>query len=235
MNNNAINKKEGIVMNSELYFGDLIPVFSQFNRFLVLDQTMFDIRFHYYYRVTDDDYIQMASGYEDKEHTICAQYKCTHQDLKSNLKNILINYIEAHRLFDGYPSFIESTLFSESEFSDLIESVKNEKTTIKNKAVQLRTPFIDFLETMNYNPKPTGNTEYSWEIGCPNSEGKHFLMVSTLNDEWGCGYCNRKGDLEGFKNWLRELDRKNLTQFVKEINTNDNLSGKMKKWWMNRY
>lgn len=213
MNSNVLNKKEGIVMNSKLYFGDPIPIFSQFNCFLVLDQTMFDIRFHYYYRITDDDYIQIARGYEDKEHEVCAQYKRTHQDLKSNLRNILINYIEANRFFNGYPNFISSTLFSVSEFSDLIASVKNEKATIKNKAVQLRTPFIDYLEEMDFNPKPTGNTEYSWKIGCPNAKGKQFLMISTLNDEWGCGYCKKRGALEDFRNWFRELEKKEMFQY----------------------
>jgi hypothetical protein len=232
MNKNAFSKKEGIVMNSKLYFGDPIPVFSQFKHFLVLEQTMFDMRFHYYYRITDDNYIQMARGYEDKEHTICAQYKCTHQDLKNNLKHILSKYIEANRFFNGYPNFISGTLFTESEFLNLI---KDDKMIPKNKESPFRTSFIDFLEKMNFNPKPTGNNEYSWTIGCPNAEGKHFLMISTLNDEWGCGYCNRKGNLEDFKNWLRELDRKKLTQFVKEINTDNDLSDKMKKWWFNRY
>ena len=235
MNNNAITKKEGIVMNSKLYFGDPIPVFSQFTYFIILEDIDWGAQFYYYYRVTDDNFIQIAYGLDNKEHSICAQYQKTNQDLKSNLKKILNNYIEANRFYTGYFSFVESCLFTESEYTCMVNSIKNELKGIKHQASQSKTPFIEYLEKNNFNPKPTGNTKYSWKIGCPNSEGKHFIMISTLNDEWGCGYCNRKGGLEGFKNWLRELDRKNLTQFVKEINTNDNLSGKMKKWWMNRY
>ena len=222
-------------MNSKMNFGDPIPVFSQFSYFMTLEDIDWAAKFYYYYRITDDNYIQIASGLDDKEHTICAQYQKTNEDLKSNIKEILINYLKANRLYSGYLHFVESPLFTESEFLSLIQSVKSEISGVKYQASQFRTSFIDFLEKMNYNPKPTGNTKYSWTIGCPNAEGKHFLMISTLNDEWGCGYCNKKGDLEDFKNWLRELDRKKLTQFVKEINTSNNLSDKMKRWWLNRY
>ena len=235
MNKNAFSKKEGIVMNSKLYFGDPLPVFSQFTYFMILEDIDWGAKFYYYYRVTDDNFIQIAYGLDEKEHTICAQYQKTNQDLKSNPKKILMNYVEANRFYAGNLAFVESTLFTESEFSSMIGAIKNELEVLKDEARILKTPFIDYLEKTNFNPKPTGNTKYSWTIGCPNAEGKHFLMISTLNDEWGCGYCKRKGDLEDFKNWLREIDRKKLTQFVKEINTNTKLSDKMKKWWFNRY
>jgi len=235
MNRNTITKEEGIVMNSKLYFGDPIPVFSQFTYFLILEDIDWGAQFYYYYRVTDDNYVQIAYGLDDKEHSICAQYQKTNQDLKSNLKKILVSYIEANRFYAGYLTFVKSTIFLEREYSSIIESIENELDETKQQAGQSKTAFIDYLEKNNFNPKPTGNTKYSWEIGCPNADGKHFVMISTLNDGWGCGYCKRKGDLEDFKDWLRELERKKLTQFVKEINTGNKLSYKIKKWWLDRY
>lgn len=175
MNNNALIKKEGIVMNSQLDFGDPTSFFSEFKYFLVLKYTDWGAKFHYYYRITGDDYIQIASGLEDKEHTICAQFKRTSLDLKRNLNDYLKSYIEAHRLYQDYPEFVESNLFTKQEFLGIIQSIKDETLSIMNDAEQYRTPFIDFLESRNMNPKPTGNTPYSWTTGCPNAEGRHFL------------------------------------------------------------
>jgi len=45
-----------------------------------------------------------------------------------------------------------------------------------------------FLEQQQQlHPKPTDFNEDSWTASCP-SGGNHFIMVTTLKDEWGCGY-----------------------------------------------
>jgi len=240
MDKNTISKKEGIVMNSKLYFGDPIHFFSQFTYFMTLEDIDWDAQFYYYYRITDDNFIQIAYGLDDKKHSICAQYQKTNQDLKSYLKKILINYVKANRFYAGYLVFVGSTLFSESEFSSMIESIENELDEAKYQASQSKTPFIDYLEKMNFNPKPNGNTKYSWTIGCPNAEGKHFLMISSLNDEWGCGYCKRKGKLPELKSWLQEIsikeDQRNLSTMMKELKEGGEIQTKTTlKWWMKRY
>jgi len=209
MNKNAHHKKEGIDLGSSMIFGDPAEYFSEFTFFMILEDIDWGAQFYFYYRITDDHYIQIAYGLDDKRHTICAQYQKTNQDIKINLKEMLIKYLKAGRFYGGYLYFVESTLFTACEFTRIIEAVKNELEVLKDEAGNLKTPFIDYLEKTNFNPKPTGNTKHSWIIGCPNAEGKHFLMISALNDEWGCGYCKKKGNLEEFKNWMNEINKKN--------------------------
>jgi hypothetical protein len=55
------------------------------------------------------------------------------------------------------------------------------------------------------HPKPTGFNEDSWTANCP-SGGNHFIMVTTLKDEWGCGYCRKKGRILDLKKWVKELE-----------------------------
>jgi hypothetical protein len=31
-------------------------------------------------------------------------------------------------------------------------------------------------------------------------------MDTTLKDEWGCGYCIKKGTILDFKKWVKELE-----------------------------
>ena len=230
MSKNAFIKKEGISMNATNNFGDPAPLFSEFTCFLILENVDWRAKFYYYYRITNDNYIQIAQGYDNEVNQICAQFKKTDQDIKSNLEKIMSRYFEAYRGYEEFPEFVESSLFTKQDFKEILEFVNTEADTLINIAKKNPSPFIEFLKTNNFNPKPSGNSEYSWKIGCPNAKGRHFLMISTLNDEWGCGYCRKKGNLEEFKNWLRELDKKHLTKPVKEINSTNTFLDKIKKW-----
>jgi hypothetical protein len=33
------------------------------------------------------------------------------------------------------------------------------------------------------------------------SGGQHHLMISTEFNEWGCGYCKKKGDINSLREW----------------------------------
>ena len=212
MNNKAIVKDEGVVMNTNLNFGNPFLYSSRFNSFLKLELTMWDLEYDFYYRITDDNYIQLVESYENKEFTICAQFTKVGEDLKSNLSYVLTRYIEVYLMFDGYPRFVECKLFTRSEFNIILSNFKNEIRVIKSKAKKRHSPLIGYLRKLNFKPEPTGNTEYSWVIGCPNANKKHFLMISTLNDEWGCGYCKKKGKIDEFKLWLHEIKVKNYNK-----------------------
>ena len=197
-------RKEGIQFSknqSGLNFGDPTPIFSEFNYLidLIYYPSGFDYPVKLYYRTTDDGYIQLAEGNEDKNHFISAQYKRTSDNLKANLLYILKEHIKAHSSYSGYPEFIDSILLTKDEFDQFIGTLKSRKEIIQRKAMHKKTQFISFLEKLELHPRPSGGNEYSWECVCPNSKGNHQLMVSTLNDEWGCGYCRKKGTQNNFK------------------------------------
>lgn len=79
---------------------------------------------------------------------------------------------------------------------------------------------IAFLRKNKLNPKPSGNNSNSWIAKCY-SEGNHFIQVVTTKDEWGCGYCNKKGTITEMKKWLWEIamkkDQKNLSKMMQEL------------------
>lgn len=69
MNKNAHHKKEGIDLGSNMIFGDPTDYFSEFTYFMIIEDIDWDAQFYYYYRITDDNYIQIAYSFDDKEHT----------------------------------------------------------------------------------------------------------------------------------------------------------------------
>ncbi len=50
------------------------------------------------------------------------------------------------------------------------------------------------------NPRPNGSRPNIWEANCL-SGGEHQLMISTEFNEWGCGYCKKKGDINSMCGW----------------------------------
>lgn len=196
--------QEGVKMNSDLDFGDTKNIRDQFHYLMDTLETMFNEEFNYFYRVTDDNYIQLAYSYFKSDLVIIAQYRLRFQNLKENIIFIVTNKIEAYSPYNGYPTFENSSVLTEKEFNDIIATLKNSKKVITDKALEHITPFITFLKENNLDPFPSGESTTNWKARCP-SGYSHFIMISTKTDEWGCGYCRRQGKQVELENWLREI------------------------------
>ncbi|MCL7765359.1 hypothetical protein MPF19_18205 [Polaribacter sp. Z014] len=230
--------QEGVKMNSELDFGSTANIKNEFHFLMTTYETQFDEEFDYFYRITDDGYIQLASSYCNDKLEIKTQYKLQFDTKKEDLIYVVHQLIEANHFYTGYPTLKDSVIFTQLEFDTIISDIKNPKIIEKAKATQKITPLITFLEQQQLHPKPTGFNENSWTANCP-SGGNHFIQVVTTNDQWGCGYCKRKGGKEELEKWLQERksieDQKRLTTMVKELDKGSIQTKKTLKWWLKRY
>ena len=108
---------------------------------------------------------------------------------------------ESTRLYSGLPRFGSPGFLTEEDFYKIISGIKSELDRNNDLANTSATPFINYLESQSLNPKPSGHNKYSWLADCPFSNHKHFMMVSTKENTYGCGWCKKKGsqiDLEFF-------------------------------------
>ena len=205
----VFTSQEGIKMNSQLDFGDITPIINQFHFFLETTETMWDLDIQHYYRITDDHFIQIAVSVDGTYPEIKAQYKLKNASLKENVRFVLEELFEAHLLYNGYPKFIKSELFSKQEFEiDIVGKMKRAKQQIKDETLSKETPIISFLKKQGLAPIPSGTAIDSWMAKCPN-EGKHFIRIVTSSDEWGCGYCKQKGKLPQLEKWIQEIENRN--------------------------
>jgi hypothetical protein len=174
----------------------------------------------------------------DGELELNAQFKLRFKNNKENIIFIVKINIEARLPYEGFPLFEKSDVFTEQEFNSIVKSIKDEKYYFIEKAKENKTPLISFLEERVLNPQPT-NELNSWVTKCP-CGGNHSIMIVTIEDEWGCGYCKRKGKLPELKSWLQEIsikeDQKNLSTMMKELKKDGEIQNKRAlKWWLNRY
>ena len=197
--------QEGVKMNSQLDFGDITPIINQFHFFLETTETMWDLDIQHYYRITDDHFIQIAVSVDSTDPEIRAQYKLRYSSLKENVQFVLEELFEANLLYNGYPKFNKSELFSKQEFEiNIVGEMKREKQQIKDETLSKETPIISFLKEQGLEPIPSGTAKGSWMAKCPNGGG-HFIMVVAGSDKWGCGYCKQKGKLPELEKWIRIL------------------------------
>jgi len=235
----VFTKEEGVIMSSRQEFGDTKDIIDEFEYLMDTLEIMGDIDFKYFYRVTDDNYIQLAYKMDRRELELCAQYRLRHDNLKENIIFIVKENIEAHLPYIGFPIFQNSVIFTKEEFDSIIKIMKDEKLAIMEQAKSYQTPLIDYLRAKKLNPRPTGCNPNSWVARCP-CGGNHQIMVSTLYDEWGCGYCNRKGKIPELEKWLQQVkikeDQKRLSRMMKELKEHGSIQSKdLTNWWMNRY
>ncbi|WP_242094336.1 hypothetical protein [Aestuariivivens sediminicola] len=230
----VFTKKEGVWMN----FGDTKNIAHEFIYLMDNSDLDWGTEFKYFYRITDDNYIQLAHRLNGGELKISAQFRLRFKNLKENIIFIVKENIEAHLPYEGFPVFEKSTVITEKEFNSIIQTIRDERNLMIEQAIAFQTPLIDYLREKNLNPRPSGNNPYSWVAKCP-CGGNHFLMIVTKTDNWGCGYCRRVGKLPELQAWLKEIkikeDQKRLSKMLRELKENGGLSKETTKWWLKRY
>jgi len=69
-----------------------------------------------------------------------------------------------------------------------------------------KAPIIEVANELGLNPRPAGHNGSAWVANCP--RGPHTLMLSSSLNEFGCGYCRRKGGPAELEAFVKSLWRK---------------------------
>jgi hypothetical protein len=121
---------------------------------------------------------------------------------KDLLEDFLVNLLSYAGNFYGEPLYKSSEIFSKEEFEKMmkrgIEIMDEREQVAKNE--NLDNDIIKYCLSKNLNPEPEGSSPTNWKANCP-SGGQHYIMISTKSNEWGCGYCREKGNLDDLKKW----------------------------------
>ena len=100
----VFTKQEGVTMNSRLDFGDIKTITNEFEYLMDTTETMWEVQFKYFYRITDDNYIQLAfrNGWRRTQAKCAIQIKAS-KHLKENIIFIVKEHIEVHQPYEGLP------------------------------------------------------------------------------------------------------------------------------------
>ena len=87
-------------------------------------------------------------------------------------------------------------LLASIELSDIASAVIDEleRNTLAAKVTQQRqtAQIVEVASELGLNPRPASHNDSAWIADCPRRS--HTLMLSPSVNQFGCGYCRRKGD-----------------------------------------
>ena len=119
---------------------------------------------------------------------------------------ILLEHLICAGLGGGWPfEFVAAGLIREMDFKNLMARIEKELNDYKAKARSVESEIIKKARELGLNPKPTGTDPYHWQAQCPKTE--HFLLISTESNEFGCGYCKRKGTTDDLVAFVKEREK----------------------------
>lgn len=207
----AFVQQEGTTYKDDFGIGDL----SDFRKlaFIEYDLNIGEAPIFYFYRITNDDYIQWIDVFLNDENDeksiieaskkpqkIVCQYKYDYDfSFIENLLIVFADFIHARSMFDGRVIKFKSDLISDIQFRQIQENIANRK---KGAA---KSKLLDLMKVNGLSPKVHDAKKGLYLSRCVNS-GNHYLFISISpeKEEWGCGYCKRKGGIEELKQWIFE-------------------------------
>ena len=183
----------------------------EYKHFLRYDQLCFeDMEYGftdlYYYISESTLYIKKQDHRNNKEVELDFPLYNKYESVGVILESYLINLMSYSKNFAGTPKYESSDKFSEETFNTMLEkgiASMIERETLA-KLLGADNELIKCCKSIGLNPYPEGGIITNWQASCP-SGGNHQIMISTKSNEWGCGYCRKKGDLNSLKRWCEAL------------------------------
>jgi hypothetical protein len=180
----------------------------EYKHFLRYDQAIFDDIMHgstdLYYDTNDSTlFIMKVQPQKKSAEELEFPIPDKNSSIQIVLENFLINLLSFRGNFVGTPEYESSDLFSKESFDKMLKQAYNLMDE-RDELVRLagaNNEMIKYCESAGLNPQPAGNSPTNWHANCP-SGGQHYVMISVKSNEWGCGYCRKKGDLDALKKWI---------------------------------
>jgi hypothetical protein len=104
-------------------------------------------------------------------------------------------------------------LLTRRELAGIVRAVTEElrRNSMAAEAAQKvwKAPIIELANELGLHPRPAGHNGSAWVADCPRRS--HTVLLSPSLNEFGCGYCRRKGgpaELRAFADHVKSLWRK---------------------------
>lgn len=120
----------------------------------------------------------------------------------------LLDTLFRSRLGHGWPTrFVRGGLIGHEGFDGLIDRLKSELEANAAAAREKRSEIVAAAETLGLEPSPTGTGPNFWQARCPSGR-PHYVYINAENNQFGCGYCERKGGPDELAEFVAERQRK---------------------------
>ena len=157
-----------------------------------------------YYAIEGDTlYLKKIDSYLKNEIEIEFPISFKNTPERDVIQNFITDLFSYRSNFAGQPFDFSSEIFSVEELNLMLKKGEENIIEKRNEAVRIASEneLINYCKLKNLMPEPTGDNVNNWQANCPSGRG-HHIMISTTSNEWGCGYCRKKGKLIDLVKWI---------------------------------
>jgi hypothetical protein len=126
---------------------------------------------------------------------------------------LLDAYVRSHVHYDWPVPPYQAGLLTNSELESIVGAIAEELERNSQMALEKQrrqeAPIIKVARELDLYPRPAGINNSAWMANCPQG-GNHWLMISADHNEFGCGYCRRKGGPQELRAFYDEYRRKRM-------------------------
>ena len=101
----------------------------------------------------------------------------------------------------------QSGLLAGSELQRIVKAVANDRKRNSEAAERAQrrheAAIIKMARELGLGPRPAGHNDSAWMASCPRRS--HWIMISPSRNEFGCGWCRRRGGPAELKEFCDEV------------------------------
>ncbi len=164
----------------------------------------------YLIRTNDADWLEVIVRYSDKIMSQKCVISVARQGSKREAAGRLLDAHVRSRIYYGFPvPPYRKGLLTSRELENIVGAVTDEfdrnSRAAEKEQGQHEAPIIKTARELNLNPRPAGHNNTAWIADCPRRS--HWIMISPSLNEFGCGYCRRKGGPKELKEFCHSVGR----------------------------
>ncbi len=115
----------------------------------------------------------------------------------------LLEWLFRARVGFAWPDrFAAPGIIDRSGFENLVGRIEKELKVNREKARLGETGIVKTARKLGLFPQPTGTGPSLWQASCPGTG--HPLYINAAENEFGCGWCRRKGGIKDLRAFVNE-------------------------------
>jgi len=165
----------------------------------------------YLIRTKDRDWLEAVVKYCNRIMSRnCVMNIPRHGSKREAAARLLDAYVRSRVHYECPVPPYQPGLLASSELEGIVKAIaevlKRNSEAAAEEQRRHEAPIIKMARELGLDPCPAGHNDSSWMASCPQSRN-HWIMISPSHNEFGCGYCRRKGGPEELRAFYDHVRR----------------------------
>ena len=168
----------------------------------------------YLIRTKDRDWLEAVVKYSNRIISrSCVMSIARHGSKREAAARLVDAHVRSRVHYECPVPPYQSGLLTNGELESIVEAIaeelKHNSRVAEEEQRRHEAPIIKMARALGLDPRPAGHNDSAWMANCP--RGAHWIMISPSHNEFGCGYCHRKGGPEELRAFYDHVRREGVS------------------------